>query len=332
MANFSIPLGFKYRFAPEDHELIAYLSCKANGKPLPSEGVIKEIDLYRMNDPGKLFQGSQEDIVYVFTRVKKVSENGKRVDRKVTGNRTWKGLDKGHPIFDKEGFLVGEKKNFNLINNMKMKVGYNMTEFVLDTGSLRSAKFKDYVLCQIKRKVVKGRSAQEEDICGSKAAIEEDVNSLSIASSVNLMPENSLVNATLPFTQSTSEQYFSQDLLVTNVVTFPQSVSEQYSYQNSLVNDAIPLPEPAELYCQFPGLQEGNNSEEIASVVVFNNGMMDAELFVASPHRMNNSFPEFASNQTGAAEHSYDLEIWGMINELTSSSPSVPLYDYGMLC
>jgi hypothetical protein len=54
MAEFCVSLG--YKFEPEDHELITYLLCKANGEPLPSEGVIKEIDL---SDPGKLFERSQ---------------------------------------------------------------------------------------------------------------------------------------------------------------------------------------------------------------------------------------------------------------------------------
>ncbi|KAI5676275.1 hypothetical protein M9H77_07225 [Catharanthus roseus] len=289
-----IPFG--YSFKPKDHELITYLFCKANGETLPCEQPIKEVDLYNMIDPGKLFQRTQDNNVYVFTKVKKVVENGKRIERKVTGNRTWKGVDKSQPIYNEKGVLVGEKRNFTFMNNMKVKLEYNMTEFVLDKGSLSTAKFRDYVVCKIKKRAKKGRNSQK-DFGHTSISKEEEVNS----------SQNSLVtNSTIPFPQSYSEQYFSQNLLVSDAIIFPQSAADgQNRCQNSLDVDAISFP--PEQCCQFTGLQEGTKCEEIASVAATGNTSMAPESFEAS-----------AQNQ----EQEVDPLILDMINGFLSSSPN----------
>ncbi|KAI5670378.1 hypothetical protein M9H77_10742 [Catharanthus roseus] len=147
-----IPRGYKYKFEPSDEDILYYLRCKINGEALPCENAIREIDLYRVSDPGTLFEGisKEEKSVYIFNKLKKVTENGKRVDRTVLGNRTWKGVDGGRPIFDTQlgGVCkVGEKKNFVFVNKMKTKLGYNMTEFSLGNSTIKD----HYVICQIKK-------------------------------------------------------------------------------------------------------------------------------------------------------------------------------------
>lgn len=148
-----IPRGYKYKFEPSDENILYYLRCKINGEALPCENAIREIDLYRVSDPGTLFEGisKEEKSVYIFTKLKKFTENGKRVDRTVLGNRTWKGIDGGHPIFDTQSggvCKVGEKKNFVFVNKMKAKLGYNMTEFSLGNSTIKD----HYVICHIKKK------------------------------------------------------------------------------------------------------------------------------------------------------------------------------------
>lgn len=177
MGNARYPAGLGFKFKPNDIELLIYLRQKANGEPLPCEGLIPEIDLYGVDDPGKLFKGIKENaLVYVFTKLKKVSKNGKRVDRTVLGNRTWKGVDGVKAIYDSKGCVIGEKKSFVLINKMKMRIGYNMKEFSLAKDSSR---FCDYVLCQIKKKEYKPRSLKyggncpEEDLCYDSVSIPE---------------------------------------------------------------------------------------------------------------------------------------------------------------
>jgi hypothetical protein len=177
--------------------------------------------------------------------VKKVAVNGKSINRKVTGNRTWKGVDKGRPIYDKEGCCtVRETKNFVFMNKMKMKLGYNMKELVLDKRIMSHAKFKDYAFCQIKRKVKKERSSQEEDICSFKPSVEEE--------------HNPAIEEELNTCQSS---------LVTNGIPFPQADVEQYC-QKSMVTYTIPFPESAKQYCQFSGLQgEALRSDQIDAKV-----------------------------------------------------------------
>lgn len=160
--NFGVPLGFRCVFQPNDQELIVYLSCKANGEPLPYDGVIKEIELYSVEDPSTLFDGGG-DIAYVFTRVKKSSGKGSgkglKTNRKVNnGNSTWRTCDNEGLICNREGNCIGSKRNLNLVaerNGKSRATGFHMTEFSLSESSLKSAKFKDYVLCIITKKPIR---------------------------------------------------------------------------------------------------------------------------------------------------------------------------------
>lgn len=145
-------MGLGYKFKP--NELLIYLMQKANRELLPCEGPICEIDLCGVDDPCKLFKRIKDNAaVYVFTKLKKVAKNGKRIDRNVLGNRTWKGVDSAKPIYDAKGCVIGEIKNFFLINKMKQKLGYYMKEISLSKNSQRNLRMSDdYVTCQIKKK------------------------------------------------------------------------------------------------------------------------------------------------------------------------------------
>ncbi|CAK9156104.1 unnamed protein product [Ilex paraguariensis] len=98
-----------------------------------------------------LFQiGSEERVVYVFTKLKKMSSQ--RIKCTVVAEKcTWKGSDKASPILDPQ------KKNRNFvyeITKTMAKLGYNMTKYSLPDSTLNSGRilFKNYVLCRIKKK------------------------------------------------------------------------------------------------------------------------------------------------------------------------------------
>ena len=72
------PPGFK--FVPTELELLHYLRSKVNGEKTGYEDKVplKYVKLYNIEDPGVLFENTNEDVVYVFTKLRKVAENGSR--------------------------------------------------------------------------------------------------------------------------------------------------------------------------------------------------------------------------------------------------------------
>ncbi|KAI9160368.1 hypothetical protein LWI28_007492 [Acer negundo] len=89
-----------YWFNPTDKELaVDYLFHKVHGNPLPSTTAVKECDIYGESHAWKgLFEDMEEDTLYFFTRLKKKTEKGKRVDR-TTDSGTWKGQQGDKEIF-----------------------------------------------------------------------------------------------------------------------------------------------------------------------------------------------------------------------------------------
>jgi len=70
--------------------------------------------------------------LFFFTPLRKKSHNGNRIDRSV-GKGTWKGLDKGHPILDAQGRVIGMKKSFNYENKGSAQhLQWDMKEYSLD--------------------------------------------------------------------------------------------------------------------------------------------------------------------------------------------------------
>lgn len=135
--NPKFPVGFRFR--PTEVELLKYLRCKVLGEPLPCDNVIKDnVDVYNLRDLQKLFEGFDgRDIVYVFTKLKRVCKaGGKRFERQV-GDLTWKGGDKGKKICDEK--IGGSSKNFTL-KRSEILLGYNMKEYSLDESILEKAK------------------------------------------------------------------------------------------------------------------------------------------------------------------------------------------------
>ncbi|KAL3510396.1 hypothetical protein ACH5RR_029797 [Cinchona calisaya] len=122
----------EYKFAPSEQDLLFYLPRKVNNAENDDEEKVplKFVDIYEITDPGLLFEDTEEDLVYIFTQFRRVSQDG-----------TGKSFEKN-----------------------KKKLGYNMKEITLDDSIPRDAKFKDYVVCRIKRKSKKKEESTEETL------------------------------------------------------------------------------------------------------------------------------------------------------------------------
>ncbi|KAL3501361.1 hypothetical protein ACH5RR_035810 [Cinchona calisaya] len=128
------PMG--YTFEPSPQDLIFYLEHKAVGNPSPTNGFIEECDLYNI-DPDELFRGWKNYKVRNFyVKPEKKVKAGSRFCRRFGNKATWKGNNKGSPVYNLKGMVVGWKKNFTytLINdnggkkNNQSHGGYIMDE------------------------------------------------------------------------------------------------------------------------------------------------------------------------------------------------------------
>ncbi|KAK9267006.1 hypothetical protein L1049_021401 [Liquidambar formosana] len=100
------PVGF--RFHPSDRELVLhYLYRKVIGKPLSCENVVRDCDLYGERGPWEIVS---EKVGYFFTKLKKKTDSGSRIDRTVGSTGTWKSQDVGDPVLDEGGRCIGRKK------------------------------------------------------------------------------------------------------------------------------------------------------------------------------------------------------------------------------
>ena len=90
-----------FRFRPTDVEIVEhYLYNKVHGLLLSSNHVLIECDLYGEKDSWswrKYFKDSDETSLYFFTKLKKVTTNGSRIQRS-TPYGTWK-LNSDKPIY-----------------------------------------------------------------------------------------------------------------------------------------------------------------------------------------------------------------------------------------
>ena len=139
----NVPVG--YIFDPTERELMYYLLRKAIGQPLPCNDAVIECDLYGQVEPMDLFAGSEEEVVYVFTKLKKKSENSSRIERKVAEKGTWSGVDNKKPVMDGGNRYIGWKRNFVYVttkgkDKTKAKAGYNMKEYKLLDSALNNEK------------------------------------------------------------------------------------------------------------------------------------------------------------------------------------------------
>nr|UBT01632.1 NAC transcription factor 28 [Litchi chinensis] len=164
-SNAGLPVGV--RFNPTDQQLIVdYLLNKVQGKPLPSSTAIIDCDIYGEGHAWRqLFEESEENSLYFFTRLKKKTEKGKRIDR-VTDCGTWKGQQRDKEIFSDGGRKVhiGSKRSFSFIPKkgvQETRGKWVMHEYRLE-GCLLDRKNNFYVLCRINRKS-KRRTATHDD-------------------------------------------------------------------------------------------------------------------------------------------------------------------------
>lgn len=99
--QFSMVPGFKFR--PTDAELVGYyLINKILKKPVLYDGlIIKNCDIYGQEEPWDTwnrFEVDDDDGLYFFTRLKRKTPNGSRIDRKVGSHQstgTWHGENSG---------------------------------------------------------------------------------------------------------------------------------------------------------------------------------------------------------------------------------------------
>ncbi|KAL2465620.1 NAC domain-containing protein [Abeliophyllum distichum] len=128
------------RFQPTDFELRCLL-CKAYGKPLPSVDLDRECDIYGGVEPMELFRGTDDKDLYFFTQLKKKNTvAGKPADR-TSGKGIWKAVNK-KDVYDVKGIHRGFKKTFVYETVEKVKNGYIMDEYSLDSYYFLRAKIQ----------------------------------------------------------------------------------------------------------------------------------------------------------------------------------------------
>ncbi|XP_052209278.1 NAC domain-containing protein 2-like [Diospyros lotus] len=194
-----------YVFEPTDEVLIEhYLLKRMTGEILPVAelNLVSECNLYSEEGLQEAFRRIQEledkeendedddDVrensldhfipsptfnkeLFFFTPLRKKSHNGNRIDRSV-GKGTWKGLDKGHPILDTQGRVIGMKKSFNYDNKGSAQhLQWDMKEYSLDGICLQNPNIKDYAICKIKKKA-RARGRKRARIENHQVAEEEE--------------------------------------------------------------------------------------------------------------------------------------------------------------
>nr|UBT01694.1 NAC transcription factor 90 [Litchi chinensis] len=149
---FSIPVGHK--FLPSDKQLVGYYLFNKIFTQIPpfsdhEKSLVKDFDLYGSLEPWEIWQPhggdnlKDDEGLYFFTPLKKVSANGSRICRKV-GSGTWAGEDSGDKI--KAENVVGLKKRFRYENQHSPHDGaWIMHEFAIHSAPV------DIVLCRIKK-------------------------------------------------------------------------------------------------------------------------------------------------------------------------------------
>ncbi|XP_059632149.1 NAC domain-containing protein 41-like [Cornus florida] len=160
-----VPLGF--RFIPTEEELLThFLRRKLKQESLPYEGVILERDVYG-EAPWNIFTAedpwhslkSNEFVIYVFTQLKKIDREKKRIVRRA-GCGTWDGQTGIKNIYNKERELIGFNKMLSFEVDVKKdeflimpKGHWTMHEYSLGGVSLNGLEegTHDYVVCKIKR-------------------------------------------------------------------------------------------------------------------------------------------------------------------------------------
>ncbi|XP_031265997.1 NAC transcription factor 56-like [Pistacia vera] len=145
-----------YRFDPTDEEIILhYLYNKTHGFPLSSSSAMIDCDLYDETDAWKnFFKATRETTLYFFTKLRKKSEKGSRVER-ATGSGTWRTQGDEHLYNGGDRRQhIGYKRSLTFIPKKTEEKGkWVMKEYRLHDSLLRNKK-SDLVVCRIKKKVI----------------------------------------------------------------------------------------------------------------------------------------------------------------------------------
>ncbi|KAL6210942.1 hypothetical protein ACLB2K_016171 [Fragaria x ananassa] len=132
VSGFNLPSGFK--FLPTDQELLGYyLLNKVLGKPFKYDSrVMIELNLYK-EEPWDLWNRfgaprlNQGEDLYIFTELKKKSNNGSNVSR-TTGSGTWKGDTAEAKVYDSEDKILGSWKRFRYVPNEPNELDYGRVQ------------------------------------------------------------------------------------------------------------------------------------------------------------------------------------------------------------
>ncbi|XP_038683074.1 NAC domain-containing protein 41-like [Tripterygium wilfordii] len=156
--------------SPSEEELVGdYLYNKVHGSPFPQTIDVKECDLYD-EEPWEIWDKYGEPeleringenirvVLYLFTKLKKQSLNGKRFLRSVgCDGGVWQGEDAPKRIETKS--CVGSRKRYRYENAGSDQHGrWIMMEFNLGDYN---GKRNDYVLCSLKE-----RGRRKRRVCG----------------------------------------------------------------------------------------------------------------------------------------------------------------------
>ncbi|KAK6233655.1 hypothetical protein QUC31_006061 [Theobroma cacao] len=149
-----------FGFKPSDRSLTCYLFSKVTSKSMLhlDQVQIKDFDLYGEKEPWEIWDlhggcnlQSDEDL-YFFTKLKKKSQNGSRINRSV-GTGTWMGEDSGKPIYSQLSAIqpLGFKRRFRYEGGVPQQVGqWIMHEYSLNT-TLVPENDQGYVLCRVRK-------------------------------------------------------------------------------------------------------------------------------------------------------------------------------------
>ena len=151
-----IPVG--YVFCPTEEELLGYyLYSKVLGEQA-SPLVLPVIDLYTQ-EPSQIWQqcrGVDNQDIYFFTTLQKKKS---RIIRKVGANGgTWSGENKPQQVFSSiiDNLLLGTMKRFRYEKSqVKEDCTWIMYEYTLNPSILPEGWHDSYVLCMIRKKIVK---------------------------------------------------------------------------------------------------------------------------------------------------------------------------------
>ncbi|XP_031259160.1 NAC domain-containing protein 101-like [Pistacia vera] len=189
VVEFSRPVG--YVFDPTDCELVGfYLSKKIANQLIPGiDYFIPEYNLYGSKEPWQIWNffkprlGEERDgqDLYFFTKLKKKTLKGSRIDRSV-GTGTWQGEDGGTEIVSNNQ-RIGSKKRFRYENkDSNQHGGWIMHEYSLDSSLLLPDQHNNYVVCRIRKnhlalKKNNRRKCQEVDSEKKKKSKVQEVDS-----------------------------------------------------------------------------------------------------------------------------------------------------------